>query len=161
MEFRNHHVEFGYAYQSSAVIEDGSPPYVPLDPIRLYEPSTKPGHALPHAWVEREGERIALGTLVYHGQFLLIAGEEGQDWVAAARRLAAETGLPIRAIRVGVSDGDYADVRCAWLKHRAISSKGAVLVRPDRYIGFRSIHAVPDAFATLREAMARLLGVEG
>ena len=96
MEFRHHNVEFGYTYSpaaSTAVVDDGSPPYVPLDPIRLYEPSTQPGHPLPHAWVEREGERIALGTLAYHGQFLLIAGEDGQEWVAAAERLAA-AGAP-------------------------------------------------------------------
>ena len=86
MEFRHHNVEFGYTYDSTAIVHDGSPEYVPLDPVRLYEPSTKPGHPMPHAFVEREGERIPLGTLVHGGHFLLIAGEDGGDWVEAAEQ---------------------------------------------------------------------------
>src|SRR3989441_508043 len=152
IEFRHHNVEFGCTYRSSAVVDDGSAPYVPLDPVRLYEPSTKPGHPLPHAWVEREGERLALGTLVDGGHFVLIAGEEGQAWVDAAEKLAAEHGIPLRAATVGVLDSDYVDVRCSWLKHRGISPEGAVLVRPDRYIGFRSLGPVDDPQATLASA---------
>ena len=157
IEFRHHNVEFGYTYRSSAAVDDGSPPYVPLDPVRLYEPSTKPGHPLPHAWVEREGERLALGTLVDGGHFVLIAGEEGQAWVDAAEKLAAEHGIPLRAARVGVLDSDYVDVRCSWLKHRGISPEGTVLVRPDRYIGFRSHGAVDDPRTTLADAFSRIL----
>ncbi|WP_181783423.1 FAD-dependent monooxygenase [Pseudonocardia pini] len=158
IEFRHHNVEFGYTYPEGAVVADGSPDYVPLDPVRLYEPSTKPGHPLPHAWVEREGERIPLGSLVEGGYFVLLAGEEGQAWVEAAAKLAAETGLPLRAGRVGVLDSDYVDVRCAWLKNRGISAGGAVLVRPDRYVGFRSAGPVDDAAATLAAAVAQILG---
>ena len=157
MEFRHHNVEFGYTYHSSAVIDDGSAPYVPLDPIRLYEPSTKPGHPLPHAWVEREGERIALGTLVHDGYFLLIAGEDGQDWIRAAQQIAKENNLPIRAVTVGGLGSDYVDVRCSWLKNRAISRKGAVLVRLDRYIAFRSLDAVADPAASLRQVFGQIL----
>jgi 2,4-dichlorophenol 6-monooxygenase len=107
--------------------------------------------------VEREGERLALGTLVHGGHFVLIAGEEGQAWVDAAEKLAAEYQIPLRAARVGVLDSDYVDVRCSWLKHRGISPEGAVLVRPDRYIGFRSVGAVDDPSATLAAAFSHIL----
>jgi 2,4-dichlorophenol 6-monooxygenase len=161
MEFRHHNVEFGYTYHSSAVIDDGSPAYTPLDPVRLYEPSTKPGHPMPHAWVEREGERVPLGTLLHGGQFLLIAGEEGHAWVEAAEKIAAERGLPLRATRVGVLGSDYVDVRCSWLKHRGVAADGAVLVRPDRYVAFRSHGAVPDPAQTLRHALNHILATPG
>src|SRR2546425_552872 len=144
-------------YGASARLDAGSAPYAPLAPAPLCEPSTKPGHPLPHAWVEREGERLALGTLVDGGHFVLIAGEDGQAWVAAAEKLAAEHGIPLRAARVGVLDSDYVDVRCSWLKHRGISPEGAVLVRPDRYIGFRSHGAVDDPCTTLAAAFRRIL----
>lgn len=160
IEFRHHNVEFGYTYSSGAIVDDGSPTYVPLDAVRLYEPSTKPGHPMPHAWVEREGERIPLNTLVHGGHFVLISGEDGQGWVEAAEKLAAERGIPLRAGRVGVLDSDYVDVRCAWLKHRGISSTGAVLVRPDRYVGFRSLDGVDDPLATLTTAFDRILATE-
>jgi len=160
IEFRHHNVEFGYTYQSTAVVDDGSAPYVPLDAVRLYEPSTRPGHPLPHAWVERQGDRIPLGSLVEGGYFVLIAGEQGQAWVEAAEKLAAEKGIPLRAGRVGVLDSDYVDVRCAWLKNRGISSTGAVLVRPDRYIGFRSLGAADDPLAALTAAFGQILATD-
>lgn len=160
MEFRHHNVEFGYTYTSSAVVDDGSPEYVPLDPVRLYEPSTKPGHPMPHAFVERENERIALGTLVNGGHFLVIAGEDGHDWVEAARKLGAEHDLPIRAMTVGILDCDYVDVRMAWLKNRAISSKGVVIVRPDRHVAYRSIGQNDDPKAALAAAFGQLLSTE-
>lgn len=158
MEFRHHNTEYGYTYTSSAVIEDGSAPYVPLDQVRLYVPSTKPGHPSPHAWVERMGQRIPLNTLTYGGKFLLIAGEEGADWIDAAKAVADEVGVEIEAVRVGILEGDNIDVRCAWTKTREISEQGAVLVRPDRFVGFRSIEAANDAKATLRGAMGAMLG---
>ena len=160
MEFRHHNVEFGYRYDSSAVVPDGSPDYVPLDPVRLYEPSTKPGHPMPHAFVERQGERIALGTMVHGGNFLVLAGEDGDAWVEAANKIAAENDLPLVAGTVGVLDSDFVDVRCAWLKNRGISSAGVVLVRPDRYVAFRSIDAVDDPQSTLRDALSQILDTE-
>lgn len=157
IEFRHHNVEFGYTYASGAIVEDGSPEYVPLDPVRLYEPATKPGHPLPHAWVERAGTRLPIASLVDGGQFVLIAGEQGHDWVEAAQKFAARTGIPVQAARVGVLDSDYVDVRCAWLKHRGITATGAVLVRPDRYVAFRSAAAVTDPMSTLTAAFEQIL----
>jgi len=46
--------------------------------------------------------------------------------------------------RLGVAEADHLDVRCAWLKHRAVSRTGAVLIRPDRYVAFRSLAAADD-----------------
>lgn len=160
MEFRHHNVEFGYRYESTAVVPDGSPEHVPLDPVRLYEPSTRPGHPMPHAFVEREGERIPLGTLVHGGTFLVLAGEEGHAWVEAATKLAAGNDLPLLAGTVGVLDADFVDVRCAWLKNRGISSKGVVVVRPDRYVAFRSVDGVADPHAVLKAALAQVLATE-
>jgi 2,4-dichlorophenol 6-monooxygenase len=161
IEFHHHNIEFGYTYDpavSGAVIDDGSPAPVPADPVRVYEPSTRPGHPLPHAWVEHEGTRLPLGSLVDGGAFLLLAGEEGQDWVEAARRVASGLGLPLRAARVGGLDSDYLDIRFAWLRHRGITPSGAVLVRPDRFVAFRSAAAVPDPDAVLADVMGRILG---
>ncbi|WP_050418968.1 FAD-dependent monooxygenase [Bradyrhizobium tropiciagri] len=157
MEFRHHNVEFGYTYASDAVVDDGSPAYVPLDNVRIYQPSTKPGHPLPHAWVERQGERIALNTLVHGGKFVLIAGEGGQPWVDAARKLKEQLGVDLVAVRVGILDGDYVDARCAWTKQREFGPEGAVLVRPDRYIGFRSAGSVKNHEDVLESALRQIL----
>jgi 2,4-dichlorophenol 6-monooxygenase len=156
-EFRHHNLEFGYTYSSAAVVDDGSPEYVPIDPIRLYEPSTKPGHPLPHALVSRRGETFPLQNLTHGGRFALIAGEDGVPWVEAAREIAESTGVPLVAWRVGSDDADLADTRFAWLRKREISRTGAVLVRPDRFIGFRSVGAVDDPRGALTEALNQIL----
>lgn len=157
MEFRHHNIEFGYVYTSDAIVEDGTPASVPLDKVRIYQPSTKPGHPLPHAWIEREGRRVALNTLVHGGKFVLIAGENGQAWIEAAKKVAEALGIELIAVRIGILDGDYVDARCAWTKQREISPEGAVIVRPDRYIGFRSVGAVADPKATLTAVLHQIL----
>jgi len=43
MELSELNVEYGYCYQSAAVVPDGSAPVAPADDIRVYQPSTRPG----------------------------------------------------------------------------------------------------------------------
>jgi 2,4-dichlorophenol 6-monooxygenase len=158
MEFREHFVEYGQTYASSAVLDDGTPAAAPLDDVRLYVPGTRPGSPLPHAELEdQDGNRLPMMCLVRPGQFLLIAGEGGDAWCAAAKELAEARGYPLRAIRIGTLEGDYRDPRCAWLKQRGIGREGAVLVRPDRYVGWRSLGGSADALGELTAALEGIL----
>jgi len=43
IEFSEFNVEYGYCYQSAAVVPDGSTEPAPVDDIRVYQPSTRPG----------------------------------------------------------------------------------------------------------------------
>ena len=43
MEFSELNVEYGYCYQSAAVVPDGSAAPAPADDVRVYQPSTRPG----------------------------------------------------------------------------------------------------------------------
>ncbi|MET8534265.1 FAD-dependent monooxygenase [Streptomyces sp. NPDC005065] len=157
LEYHQINTDFGYTYDSAAIVGDGTPAPVPLDAIRLYQPSTRPGHPLPHAWVERAGERQALRELIHGGHFALIAGEDGHDWVEAATKIAEQRELPLRATRVGLGKVDFVDVRLAWTKQREISATGAVLVRPDGHIAFRSTASVDDPVAVLSAALDQIL----
>jgi 2,4-dichlorophenol 6-monooxygenase len=157
--YRAHNTEFGYTYSSAAIVGDGTTAPVPLDKVRIYQPSTRPGQPLPHAWVERSGERLALRELIHGGHFALIAGEDGQAWVEACTKVAERRNIPLRAARVGLGDVDLIDVRLAWLKQREISRDGAILVRPDGHIAFRSIAAVDDPLAVLSSAFSRILDI--
>jgi len=113
---------------------------------------------LPHAEIEDiDGNRLPIMSLVRPGQFLLIAGEEGGAWHDAAKQLAETHKYPVRAIRVGHLEGDYRDPRCTWLRHRQISSRGAVLVRPDRYVAWRRNDASNDPVAELHAVLSRTL----
>ena len=158
MEFSELNVEYGYCYQSAAVVPDGSTAPAPADEIRVYQPSTRPGAPLPHAWVEDEdGHRRPVKDLVTPGRFLLIAGEDGQAWCDAARELAEKADLPLDALRIGHLDGDLYDPRCTWLRHRQIATDGAVLVRPDRFIGWRHQAGSDEPRAVLAAALSQIL----
>lgn len=158
MEFCELNVELGYQYESAAIVRDGSPHPPALEPIRVYEPSTRPGSPLPHAWIDDEdGQRRAIKDLVGPGRFLLIAGEEGEDWCEAAGELATATGVPLDAVRIGHLDGDLYDPRCTWLRHRGIGPDGAILVRPDRHVAWRSMSAAGNPLEELAAALGQIL----
>lgn len=158
MEANELNVEYGYRYESGAIVPDDSPQPQPVDEIRLYEPGTRPGSPLPHAWIDLEsGERRALKDFVSPGRFLLIAGEKGEDWSEAARTIGRANDLPIDVVRIGHLEGDAFDPRLAWTQFRGISEFGAVLVRPDRVVAWRCAGHVADPAAALANALSKVL----
>ena len=158
MEFYELNVEFGYGYESAAVVPDGTPAPKPVDDIRIYEPSTRPGSPLPHAWIEDEdGNRRPIKDLVAPGRFLLIAGEDGEAWCEAARDLAAEAGLPLDAVRIGHIDGDSTTRAARGCASAQIATEGAILVRPDRFIAWRRHGGGGPARAALASALGQVL----
>lgn len=159
MESSELNVEYGYRYASTAVVPDGTDDLENVDEVRNYEASARPGSPLPHAWIDDEaGGRRPIKDLVGMDRFLLIAGEDGQAWCQAARAAAAATGAAVDAIRIGHIDGDLFDSRLAWTRARGISREGAVLVRPDRFIGWRASDMAPDPRAELISALMQILG---
>ncbi len=157
MEFKEHNVEFGFRATSAAVIPDGSPEPVSIDDVRVYQPDTRPGSPLPHAWVERDGARLPLRQVAPPAAFLLIAGEDGERWCEAARRAAAERGIDLLAVRVGHLQGDWLDPRLAFVRVRQFGPAGAILVRPDRVVAWRSMDGVEDPRRELGAALDRIL----
>jgi 2,4-dichlorophenol 6-monooxygenase len=159
MEFNELNVEYGYTYQSGAVLEDGTDAPSNPDPIRIYLPVARPGHPLPHCWLATlDGRRVAVMDLVAPGRLLLIAGEDGQAWVDAARNLALGKNMPIDAVRIGHADGDYVDFRSTWTLLRGHGEQGAILVRPDRFVAWRTASLSADPASELDAAIASVLG---
>ena len=157
MEFKEHNVEFGFRCASEAVVPDASPEPAALDDVRVYQPDTRPGSPLPHAWVERAGTCLPLRQVAPPSSFTLIAGEDGAAWCSAARDAAARRGIELVAIRVGHTEGEWLDPRLAFLRVREFGREGAILVRPDRVIAWRSMGAAVDPFRELGTAMDRIL----
>ena len=104
-------------------------------PCGSTSPAPDQAHPLPHAWVLRAGERLPLRSLIHDGHFALIAGEDGQAWVEAAEELSAERAHPAargaRRRRRRRPDRHPAGLA----EEPQITPSGAVLVRPDGYIG--------------------------
>ncbi len=157
MEFKEHNVELGFRASSSAVVPDGSPAPADGDDALVYRPDTRPGSPLPHAFGERAGARMPLRQIAPPSAFTLIAGEDGAAWCEAARAVAADRGIELVAARVGHVDGDWRDPRLAFVRLREFDRGGAILVRPDRVIAWRSMSAVGDPARELGAAFDRVL----
>jgi 2,4-dichlorophenol 6-monooxygenase len=156
-EMQAHDIEMGFFYADGAIVPDGSPP-PPRDPMGLvYVPTSRPGHRLPHAWIESpEQGRISTHDLITGDGFVLITGDEGTPWCDVADRVGKEHGIELRAVAIGVL-GDFADPDGAWAATREIEDSGAILVRPDNHVAWRSLKSVDDPAATLADALARTL----
>ncbi|KAJ4245244.1 hypothetical protein NW762_014114 [Fusarium torreyae] len=154
-------IHLGQRYKESvAVISDGTPfPPLRLDPILDYEPTTHPGAYLPHAWVECRKKRLSTLDVLEHGSFGLIVGIGGQPWETAAEQVSKETGVKLPVHKVGYRC-PYDDVLGEWTSRREIGDRGVLLVRPDRFIAWRSHECPEDATAALRSAFMALLGRE-
>ena len=156
MEWQAHDIELGFHYEQGAVVPDATPT-PERDPLgQVYVPTTRPGHRLPHAWVERAGTRLSTLDLVRPGRFLLIIGDAGQAWREAAQRLASRAGLPLDVVEIS-DTGEVRDLAHDWLHLRDIAADGALLVRPDQHVGFRSRSAAAAPRAALSAAFARIL----
>ncbi|WP_069759368.1 FAD-dependent monooxygenase [Streptomyces sp. LUP47B] len=150
-------VALGYRYPQGAVV--GADPATPVVPERL-DLSGAPGSRAPHMAVRHRGERISTLDLYETSFVLLSAAGDPSGWHRAAVRLAEETSVPLTSYRVG--DGSGAELTpegdADWSAVHGTTPEGAVLVRPDGFVAWRSPGPVPDAESALRQVLATLLG---
>ncbi|MFW6693951.1 FAD-dependent monooxygenase [Streptomyces sp. MAR4 CNX-425] len=150
-------LEVGFTYEDGALVPDGTEPPARAALGNEYHPTTRPGHMLPHAWIERDGERLSTHDLVGRaGGFVLIAGPEGKAWCDAAAEAAEKLAVPLTTVRIG--DGaEYTAADARWAAVREITDEGAVLVRPDHHVAWRSRTAGDDPAAALGDALSHVL----
>ncbi|MFI9581837.1 FAD-dependent monooxygenase [Streptomyces sp. NPDC052236] len=156
-ECQAHDLEIGFAYEEGAVIPDGSEPPTRAPMGNVYHPTTRPGHLLPHAWIERDGHRLSTHDLTGAATgFALLTGPAGTPWCEAAAEVAEKFSIPITAARIG-NGAECADVDGSWAAVREISDEGAVLVRPDNHVAWRSMSGSEDPAGALRNAISLVL----
>ncbi len=159
-EFNALGLELNQRYASSAVIADGSGEEVfSENPVLHLKPTTRPGAKLPHAWlVGKSGKRVSTLDVVGRGMMTLITGLSGDAWAAAADSLS----LPyLNTVVIGMPE--YQDLYCDWQEAREVAEDGAILVRPDGYIAWRSLASAAspaEAEQLLRDALAAALSTD-
>jgi len=145
-------MEIGYCYNSSAVLPGRG------DSSSLHEhPSEshgRPGSRAPHVVVDRAGTRLSTLDLFGKG-FVLLAGPAGDAWYAAALAAGQQCGVRLDAWHVGSDDLRDADDR--FPAAYGISSSGAVLVRPDGFVGWRAIDATDASSSGLVDVLNTVL----
>ncbi|WP_231743570.1 FAD-dependent monooxygenase [Mycobacterium sp. GA-2829] len=109
------------------------------------------GGRLPHAWVRCAGARMSTVDLAGPG-LTLVAGTQATDWIEAWH--TGRGAIPGRALRVGV------DVDTSGVDVFGIGAHGAVLIRPDGHIGWRTTTSGDELRAVLDEVLATGLSTE-
>ncbi|MGJ0453541.1 MAG: methanobactin biosynthesis FAD monooxygenase MbnF [Methylocystis sp.] len=144
----------GYRYRSDAIIadeiDDGAAVEDPL------HPSGAPGTRLAHVWLRRGDETISSHDLIGR-DFMLFTGPDGGEWIEAAQHIALRSKAPLGVCRLGL---DVHDPEGLFLPRLRVSPEGALLVRPDGFICWRSRGRSPDPLATLDASFARVRGFD-
>ncbi|MGH1284274.1 FAD-dependent oxidoreductase [Bacillus toyonensis] len=145
-------VTVGYQYCSEAIIDDSNTPHR-MDVVEL---NGRPGTRAPHFWGMYEGKEASILDL-FGNNFVLLTGIENCSWDEAAHDVSSKLGINIKVYRVGLS-GDFIAQEDVFSKLYGIENGGAVLIRPDGFIGWRSgkevIHPINPV---LEEVMNNLL----
>jgi len=128
-------VEFGTVYRSAAIIDDGTTPPDVEDSFADYAPSATPGCRAPHTWLGGEKELLSTHDLTGAG-FTVLTGPDGEAWRDATADAARHLQVPVAGYAIGgpgLTDHDN-----TFFNQYGIDSEGAVLIRPDGYVAWRS-----------------------
>ena len=151
-------LDLGFAYTEGAIIPESSRKPEAANPVVDYLPTTWPGARLPHLWVRRGPERLALYDLLDGEAFLLLThpmgGQTWRDAVAASQKVIA---LPITCLSIGPErTADLMDEQNVWPGLSEVEETGAVLVRPDGHVAWRCPKAPKDSSTVLKEVLLPL-----
>lgn len=127
-------IDMGFQYHSAAVIPEASEDTDRKDAGREadsptevdYRPDAAPGCRAPHLWITAQTsvlDLFATRTLT------LLFGPAGNPWQVAVKAASATLGIDVHTVQI---DDPH------WPELYGITTSGAVLVRPDGHVGWRS-----------------------
>lgn len=156
--YNAHGVEMNQRYSGPAIVDDGSEPEAFADEELYHKASTRPGAPVPHVWLfHPDGTRVSTKDLCGQGGFSILTGPGGEAWADAANAVREAYGVDVAVYVIGPGQmyedhyGEFANVR-------EITDSGAILVRPDFHIAFRSHAMSASASGDLVAAMGQVLG---
>ena len=132
-------LQLGYAYETGALVPDGTP-VPPAVSLRVFEPSARPGARLPHAWLvaspsaspaEEGAARRSSLDLISSDAMTLLSFSDHEAWAVA---VAAIEGIPLVQHRIGIDEQDAEGV---FRSLCGLAEGGAVIVRPDQRVAAR------------------------
>jgi 2-polyprenyl-6-methoxyphenol hydroxylase-like FAD-dependent oxidoreductase len=153
-EFLSQGQQFGYVYQSAAIVSDGTT--APESTIGEYRATASPGARLPHVrLVASDGSRPSTLEVAAERWTLLVAG-------AAAPWLAADTAQSrfgsLWVVAVGADEDLREAEPGAFQAACELEPGGAVLVRPDGHVAARWRSLPADPAAELARVADAVLG---
>ncbi|MBO0513180.1 FAD-dependent monooxygenase [Streptomyces beijiangensis] len=134
---------YGYQYRSAAVpgAPDDGAPLLPVTAL-----TAVPGSRAPHIYVSQDAD--PLSTLDLYGkELVLLVGPDGDLWAEAAARAAELLNTPVETYHL---DTDLA-------RPHGLGDQGALLVRPDGFVAWRSAGAADGPDAVFERVLRTLL----
>lgn len=148
-------MDLGVSYSKGALIPDGTDPPVIEDPVQQYIPTARPGHRAPHVPLIKKDVTISPLDF-FDSNFTLLTGHCGQPWLEAVKGMDKKLPLSVYPVGPGCDVVDAGE-EGEFCRNYGISGAGAVLVRPDGYVGWRKKGLSDNPIAELTEAYQRLL----
>ena len=146
------HLEFEMAakIETGAIVPTDRRIAHPVPEVESFQPSFRPGNAMPHLWLEPD--RSTIDCLRFDRMTLFAPPQDVAAWQAAVDKLDADM-MPIEVVTLALN----AAAGCVTASDFWGGSGYAILVRPDGRIGWVEPEAVPDRRAALAAVMASLL----
>ncbi len=134
-----------YRYPSGAVLTEDA------DEPDILDDRASPGCRLPHRWLVGHERRRSTLDLV-GARWTLLTGPEGTGWHAAG---SDDLDLQVRPVTTAMTGGDPS----AFAEMAGTERDGALLVRPDGFVAWRSPDLPADPETIVRTTMRTLLGL--
>jgi len=122
----------GHVLESAVITADHTAAPSTRDPIGQYVPVGRPGHRAPHLWLGNGRSTLDL----FGSNFVALTDPPGKRALHAAADIARATGIPLDVHVIEAA---------AWPGLYGVERGGVVLVRPDGYVGWRSIAQPPTS----------------
>lgn len=140
--------ELGYRHFSSAIHAEQPAPSSNEIAVHPRDANGEPGTRAAHFWQTPE-----LSSLDLFGDvFVLLAGSEATDWLLAAKSIAIDTHLPLRAYKAHLADADFERLY-------GVTPQGASLIRPDGFVCWRSTGRSSEPAQEILDTLEQILRV--
>jgi hypothetical protein len=143
----------GYQYRSAATVPGDN---TTTDTVRLVDAlHGQVGTRVPHVWVQRKGEKVSTLDLL-GSAFTLLTSGDGTPWRRAAIQVSSDLGVQVDVVNINSAD-EIADLDGRWASATGLQPGGALLVRPDAFIGWRSDGIPDDPKGQLQQVLSQIL----